>query len=141
MLHYQPELLHRISLQITTDSLGLFSLSSLLPGLRHSHALGLMQCHTYKCQSLQLSSEIYNPQGPHIGDSNSLLLVTSCQSSCAWSQRFRWLLWQTDSGRTHSVHGRFMYMGQRGCLSPSRHSRCLQGGTQHGDRACAYPPR
>lgn len=93
VLHYQPEPLFRMPLHITTDSLGLFSQSSLLPGLGHSHALGLMQCHTYvSVGTFGFSQKSTMHRVPHVGDSNSPLLVTSCKSSCAWPQRFRWLL-------------------------------------------------
>lgn len=111
------------------------------PGLRHSHALGLMQCQTYKSVgafSFPQKSTIHRL--PHWQLQLSLAGYQLQVQLCMESKVLLVALADRLQKNTLSPW-RFMYIGQRGCLYPSRHIQCLQGGTQHGDRPCTYPLR
>lgn len=112
-----------MTLQITTDTLGLLSQSSLLPGLRHGHAL--TQGHTY------MNVGAFNsPQKSTIYRVPTLAILTlSCWLPAAspavhGARGFVcWLLWQTDSRRTHSVHGDLCTQGRGSvCIHLGTHS-------------------
>lgn len=111
----------RIPLQTITGSLGLLPQSSLPPILRQGHALGRLRYHTYKrVGAFSFLRNLQSTGLPHWQLQRSLAGHQLQVQLCMEPKVLLVALADRLQKRTLSPW-RFMYIGQRGCLYPSRH--------------------